>query len=424
MFNTAKMLLAAAVVSLALFHVREARADNTRVCVDVTLQQRARKPAAKPDGKPEPAKPPSPDSPAPAEPPAAAPPSLPPHLKAPSPPVKPDADVSGVVTPGSEADILPRSMSDKVGTAEGLPLGQRPLSYLKRLIEHFVTHEKGFVAVQKDCQQTIHVELYPLVDGWTVFARYSGTGREERIDRLLPTELSQFAERVALALLDNKPISGTINRENVLVSDSREYAQRIRGTSHFMLGVGTQVRVGRLAAAIQTAGDPKLGQAAEQWRVFSPVSAFLGYRGRFESWGLETVFMGSLGTAVTSAAKNPGGGHIDLAGNAAMQMHFLHYTDPRGLTSFYVGAGSTFELLFFQAIAPSNKRKEHVRSYLLGGGVDVDLLLGWEFMRASTAQFFLQAEVQLPTYALSNENDDGGIHSWFPATTFKLAVMF
>jgi len=134
--------------------------------------------------------------------------------------------------------------------------------------------------------------------------------------------------------------------------------------------------------------------------------------------------MGGMGTALKSAAKNPGGGHVDLSGNGAVQLHFLHYTDPRGLTSFYVGAGSTFELLVFNAVTPEGKRQSGNRSYLVGGGIDVDLVLGWEFMRASTAQFFLQAEAKLPAYLLSNENISGEIHTWFPAMGFKLGVMF
>ena len=39
---------------------------------------------------------------------------------------------------------------------------------------------------------------WTLVQGWTVFARYSGTGREERIDRLYTTELSQFGSHIAV----------------------------------------------------------------------------------------------------------------------------------------------------------------------------------------------------------------------------------
>jgi hypothetical protein len=83
-----------------------------------------------------------------------------------------------------------------------------------------------------------------------------------------------------------------------------------------------------------------------------------------------------------------------------------------------------FELLVFNAITPAGQRQSGNRSYLVGGGIDVDLVLGWEFMRASTAQFFLQAEAKLPAYVLSNENISGEIHTWFPAMGFKLGVMF
>jgi hypothetical protein len=230
----------------------EARAENKKVCVEVVLQRSTPKPAQ------------------------ATPPPAPTGADGsaahPSPaPAAPAAPESGVVVAGSDADVLPAT--DRSGARANLPIGQRPLAYLKRLMEHFVSHEKGFTAVASGCEETLRVEMYPLIDGWTAFARYSGTGREERVDRLLPVELSQFAERAATALLHGKPISATINRETVLASDSKEYAQRIGGTHHFQMGVGTQIRMGRFA----TAGDDQ--KLTNQLRVFSPVAAMLGYRG-------------------------------------------------------------------------------------------------------------------------------------------------
>lgn len=370
---------------------RLAHADNKRVCVEVVLQRSAaRLPGPRVEGA--------------AEPPAN----------------KIDASV---VVAGSDADVLP-PQADKGAGKLNIPIGQRPLAYLKRLMEHFISHEKGFTAVQSGCEQTMRIELYPLLDGWTAFARYSGTGREERVDRLAPSELSQFAERAATALLHGKPISATINRETVLLSDSKEYVQRIGGTHHFMMGVGTQLRVGRFDTVIDDSADPDKGKTRSQLRFFSPVSFLMGYRGRYESWGLETNVMASVGTAKTSAAKNPAGGHVDLGGNGALQLHFLHYFDPRGLLSFYMGAGTTFELMVFQPVRAAQRRDAGSRSYLLAGGLDVDLVLGWEFMRASTAQFFLQADLQAPAYVLANENEDGGVRGWFPAVAIKLGVMF
>jgi hypothetical protein len=398
-FGARRLVQAGAMGCVLLLGV-SARAENQRVCVDIALKQGARNTQAAP------------------------PPATPDHPpgRPPDPVATGCAGEADAVKPWCEGDALPPNKSELPGS---LPIGQKPLAYMKRLIEHFVSHEKGFVAVSSGCTQTIRVELYPLVDGWTAFASYTGTGREERVDRLLPGELSAFAERVATSLLYGKPLSTTINRENVLASDSKEYAQRIRGQSHFIMGLGTQLRLGTFATAVTDHSSPQYGHAEGETRFFSPVLAFLGYRGRYESWGLEAAVYGALGTTgETSIQANPYGGHVDFPGDLGLQMHFLRYFDPRGLTSFYLGAGSTFELLIFQAINPAADRHDSTRSYLLGGGVDVDAVLGWEFMRASGTQFFLQAEAGLPAYALVNKNDAGALHTWFPAVTIKLGMMF
>ena len=145
-----------------------------------------------------------------------------------------------------------------------LPIGQTSVVYLERLIEHFVTHEPGFVAAEEggQCAETITVELYPLKRGWTVFARYSGTSREERVDQLFPSELSQFAERAVLALLHDVPLSSTINRENVLRADSQKSIQRVKGSNHFVLSLGTQLRGGYMDTVIED-GDGAGGTREE-----------------------------------------------------------------------------------------------------------------------------------------------------------------
>ncbi|RLB58123.1 MAG: hypothetical protein DRI34_05825 [Deltaproteobacteria bacterium] len=301
-----------------------------------------------------------------------------------------------------------------------LPLGQSPLAYLKRLFEHFVTHEKGYEAVQEDCQERIVVELYPLTEGWTAFARYSGNGREERVDQLYAEEISQFAERAVEALLGDVPISATIKRDTVLRADSMKSAQRIQGTHHFILNLGTQVRGGRFDTA---PADPT-ATVSDTLRVFSPMTIAAGYRGRFENWGLEAVAQVGIGTSRTAAKSNQAGGHIDFGGDVGLALHFLHYLQPRGIHSFYWGGGANFELLWFSAIKPVGVRNDDDRSLLLGGGLDVDLLCGWEFMRASAVQFYLQGELNLPAYVIDNEDNYGAIHTWFPTLSVKLGISF
>jgi hypothetical protein len=305
-----------------------------------------------------------------------------------------------------------------------LPLGQTPEVYLERLFEYYITHEPGFEAVDGDCQETIRVEMYPLDMGWTVFARYTGNSREERIDQVLPTELSQFAERATLALLQNKPISTTINKGNVLKADSKKSAQKIKGTNHFSLGVGAQIRLGMFDTAVTDSGSSDYGGVNDQIRVFGPMMFQLGYRGQFETWGLETMCHVAIGTQKTSAHKNPAGGHIDFGGDAGLQFHFYRYTKPRGLVSFYFGSGATFELLWFTAVRRLEDRHGDSRKALVSGGLDVDVVFGWEFMRASSVQFYLQGELNAPVYVIQSENGHGSIRSWFPGVSLKIGIVF
>jgi len=296
-----------------------------------------------------------------------------------------------------------------------LPIGQDPVSYLKRLLEYFITHEKGFVAVQQGCAEHVDVELYPLQDGWTAFARYSGTGREERVDTLTSDELSQFAERVVLALVYDKPISTTILRDTVLRSDSKRATQRIRGTSHFLLGLGTQVR---LATALPTAQSD--GSARDSVRAFGPISISLGYRGKFEAWAVETIVGLSIGTAKTGLRENLQGGNIDYGGNVSFAIHFLRYLNPRALTSWYLGAGGSFEVLWFYQINSG----ANSRSTFAAGGFDIDLVGGVEFLRASRAQLFLQGALLVPAYAIENGDGPNPVKAWFPGASLTLGMLF
>jgi hypothetical protein len=314
--------------------------------------------------------------------------------------------------------VKPESDDEPGGEKGALPVGQDPISYLKRLTEYFVTHEKGFVAVDKNCDERIDIELYPLIKGWTVFARYSGNGREERVDSLESDELSQFAERAVLALLYDKPISTTIQRDTVLRADSKRAAQRIRGSSHFIIGLGTQLRGGQLPTS-----NPN-GSATDQIRVFFPITLNLGYRGKFESWGLETLFSLAIGTSKTGLAQNIDGGHVDDGGAVGLQLHFLRYLNPRALTSFYLGAGGSFEVLWMYQINALDNRSGGERRTLASGGFDVDLLAGLEFMRASRVQFYLQAALLVPVYAVENGDGPRNIKTWFPGAALTLGMMF
>ena len=142
-----------------------------------------------------------------------------------------------------------------------------------------------------------------------------------------------------------------------------------------MMGVGTQLRYGNFPTAVE-GGSSRGGGASNADRFFSPVAFLMGYRGRYESWGLEANVFAAFGPRPPPPRRNPSGGAVDFSGDGALQLHFLHYFDPRGLVSFYAGAGATFELLWFDVIRAKSLWATGTRSTLLDGGLDADLVFG------------------------------------------------
>jgi hypothetical protein len=298
-----------------------------------------------------------------------------------------------------------------------------PTQYLKRMLEYEVTHEVGFAAVDARCEQRLAVELYQLESGWTVFARYSGTEREEKVGHVELDEFGELAQRIAFALLRNRALSGTITRENVLRDDSEKNLRSIDGTGHFVFGMGTAVRIASLATA-QGANQP----TADELRVLTPLSVQLGYRRKLRAWGLDVFGRLNLGTENTGIHRNDLGGHIDYAWSGLVGLHFLRYTDAPGINSFYFGGGAAFELAVLDAIRPLAQRMatspDTSRDSLLGGGLNLDLLVGYEFLRASSVHFFGQIELNAPTYLLKTENDSGAINTYMPGALAQIGIIF
>ena len=88
------------------------------------------------------------------------------------------------------------------------------------------------------------------------------------------------------------------------------------------------------------------------------------------------------------------GGHVDYSKSGLLGLNFLHYTDAPGINSFYFGGGAAFEIVQFEVIRPIDNRAGITRDSLLGGGLNIDLLVGYEFLRASSVHFFGQLEVE------------------------------
>ena len=299
------------------------------------------------------------------------------------------------------------------------PYAVQPERFLKRMVEYEVTHEVGFEAVAKDCRETLTVEMYPLPDGWTVFARYTGTAREEKVDRVQADELGSLAQRLTDALLYDLSISETINRQNVLRADSEARMRMVDGRGYWTLALGTSLR----AAQLPTASGVR-EPVSEEWRLLTPLDLQFGYRGKYQAWGLDAFVRGMLGLNERAVRRNDLGGHADYSKGLQAGLHFLRYLEPDGMNSTYLGGGASFELSSYKLIKPAAIRSGDDREGLLTGGLNADIVLGYEFMRASTVHFFTQVDLQLPTYVIDTENDAGGIKTYAPGAVLQIGLVF
>jgi hypothetical protein len=345
----------------------------------------------------------------------------------------PDADRPPAAAPPSPASTStptsrpPESGAATAGAPAPAPARERererereidPTLYLKRMLEYEVTHENGFVAVAEGCQQRLVVELYQLESGWTVFGHYGE--REEKIDRAELDEFGELAQRLAFALLRGRSVGQTITRENVLRSDSERDLRTVEGTGHFIFGMGTEVRLAQLPTA-QGQSLP----AADQLRLLTPVSVEAGYRRKLHAWGFDAFGRVDLGTEQTGIHDNDLGGHVDYSFSLSAGLHFLRYLDAPGINSLYFGGGAAFELAFFDAIRPLAERTPTTdRDLLVGGGLNVDFLVGYEFLRASSIHFFGQLELDVPAYLLKTENSSGSIDTYMPGAVAQIGIIF
>ncbi len=325
-----------------------------------------------------------------------------------------DTSPSAAVTPPA-----PPSPATEPGPRPRDPYTVDPAAYLKRLLEYEITHAEGFVAVPRDCSAHVVVELYTLETGWTAFARYTMNGREEKVDRVELDEFEALAQRIATSLLEDRPISDTLTRENVLQADSARAVRTVRGRGHAAFAMGGSVRVGKLPTA-ENPDEP----VQETVRVLTPVEMQLGYRMKIKSWGLDALTRVNFGTNNTTALRsNQLGGHVDYAGSGAIGLHFLRYASGAAVNSLYFGGGAALELSLFDVIRPEGSRSSSDRSWLTGGGLNVELLAGYEFMRASAVQFFGEVALALPTYAFETENSAGSVHTYMPGGLVHIGVL-
>ena len=92
--------------------------------------------------------------------------------------------------------------------------------------------------------------------------------------------------------------------------------------------------------------------------------------------------------------------------------------------SFYFGSCSAFELTAFDIIRAEGSRESSDRDLLFTGGLNLDLLIGYEFMRTNSVHFFVQGELHLPLYMIDTENAAGAVETYLPGGLLQLGFIF
>jgi hypothetical protein len=105
-------------------------------------------------------------------------------------------------------------------------------------------------------------------------------------------------------------------------------------------------------------------------------------------------------------------------------LHFVRYLEPTGMNSVYLGGGATFRLQRFTIIRAAADRGTDSRDGVWSGGLDLDLVAGYEFLRANSIHFFTQAEINAPTYVVQDETDAGQIKTYLPGASARVGILF
>ncbi|NOY93617.1 MAG: hypothetical protein GXP55_20725 [Deltaproteobacteria bacterium] len=317
-------------------------------------------------------------------------------------------------TPINIGALRPQTQPPPTRAPAWQPAELDPASYLRRLLEYQVTHREGFETDRHTCSEHLMVQLYPLEQGYTVFARYTGTAREEKVDEVELDEFRALAQRLAAALLGDEPIESTLTRRTVLRADSEGSMRRIQGQRQFLFGIGTQLLVGYLPTA-RDATSP----ARNQIRLLAPLAINIGARRAFRAWAFDAYAGMLIGTSRKAASRARGGGHADYTFGVGMTLHFLRYLHPDAVNSFYGGGGASFQLHRYRMLPASGGGSQGLWS----GGMNVDLVAGYELMRASALHFFIEAQVNAPAYEFDSENSNGQIRSYIPGVLVQIGIL-
>lgn len=245
--------------------------------------------------------------------------------------------------------------------------------------------ENSVAVARENCSETWVLYHIKLGSSVTVIVHSPRGDRKEQVSGLseLPGMYSQIVRSIQMGLVGTSE-SPVVDRRNV--TDAQTTPNRLPADSIWYLNLGYGA-----TAASGLYGGPSFG---------------FGKRWELDRVGIDLSF---INAAVYQ------GQHGSQGYSAAwVKIGVEYFFDATANYSPYIGGG----------LSLSSNEITTSSTHLTGGGLNGELMAGYELFRASTIRILMQANVSLPTYTLSGDsiyNNDGTIS---PAAPNRYAPVF
>jgi len=237
---------------------------------------------------------------------------------------------------------------------------------------------EGLQVVESGCSETYTVYHVKLGNSVTVFMQSPQGYRETTAHAV--EEIPAVYSQMIRSLLSGRPMNGandTVDRTNV--TSAQQAPNRVEADSLWYARLG----YGGVAG-------PSFGHG--------PGIGF-GYRYELDQLGIDLSFLNLM--FANNSNNNGSSGSVGVTGTW-IRLMALYFLNPAANRSAYVGAGLGWGATAVASATDVNSATGSVSAYS-GSGLQGEVSLGYELLRASTIRIFLQGDVSLPFYKIHSE---------------------
>lgn len=271
-------------------------------------------------------------------------------------------------------------------------LEPREQAVVRTMVEDSLRN-RGQDVARENCETTYII--YSLQLGNTITATIVGPEGSKTLKAHNIDELPETYDQLVQASLDGGNASG-ISRHNVTKKQAAPRREKADSLWYLRLGYGSVL-----------GGD------------FSSGPGFgIGWRYELDSLGVEiAAFNSVLGT---DGGNNGGGGY----NFTLVRLGGLYFFDPVSTSSMYLNGGLSYGWTHVQTSTKTGNGT--VYNSFSGSGLQGEIAIGYEFLRASTIRLFVEANAMLPFYTatqndwLSDERDQSSRYT--PTFLISLGV--